>query len=204
MKKVLLAILVLILGIVGYYWYMFSRSGGGNSGVKQEAIALKKHSPEFNKAVATAMDAYFAMSAAFVDADTAKVKLAAKNFVQLLDSIPMDELKKDTANIYETAIALFNDVKTNAADILVVNDLQQMRQGFSNVSENLRPYFTVINYEGEKMYWQNCPMAFGDDKGANWVSKTTEVINPYLGKNHPEFGGSMLHCGSVKDTIKAK
>ena len=204
MKKVLLVLLVLILGIAGYYWYMFSKSGGGNSGPKQEAIKLKKHSDTFNLSVNAAMDAYFEISAAFVDADTAKVKVATTKFVTMLDSIHMGELKKDTANIYETAMGTFDGIKSNAADILLQADLQEMRKDFSMVSENLYPFFKIINYEGDKMYWQNCPMAFGDEKEANWVSKTTEVVNPYLGKNHPEFKATMLHCGSIKDTIKAK
>jgi len=204
MKKVLLGLLVLTLGIVGYYWYMFSKAGGGNSGPKQEAIKLKKHSDTFNLSVNAAMNAYFEMSAAFVDADTAKAKIAAAKFVKLLDTIPMVELKKDTANIYETAMGTFDGIKSNAADILLQADLQEMRKDFSMVSENLYPFFKIINYEGDKMYWQNCPMAFGDEKEANWVSKTTEVVNPYLGKNHPEFKATMLHCGMIKDTIKAK
>lgn len=204
MKKILLAILVLILGIAGYYWYMFSKSGGAQSGPKQEALTLKKHSEAFNLSVNAAMDAYFEMSAAFVDADTAKAKMAAAKFVKLLDTIPLAELKKDTANIYETAMGTFDGIKSNAADILVQADLQEMRKDFSMVSENLYPFFKIINYEGDKMYWQNCPMAFGDEKEANWVSKTTEVVNPYLGKNHPEFKATMLHCGMIKDTIKAK
>jgi Protein of unknown function (DUF3347) len=205
MKKVLLGLLILILGIAGYYWYMFSKASGGNSGPKQEALKLKKHSDTFNLSVKVAMDAYFEMSAAFVDADTAKAKIAASKFVRLLDSIPMIELKKDTANIYEVAMGAFDGVKSNAADILVQTDLQEMRKDFSMVSENLFPsFFNTINYEGEKMYWQNCPMAFGDEKEANWVSKTAEVVNPYLGKNHPEFKATMLHCGMIKDTIKAK
>ena len=204
MKKVLLGLLVLILGIAGYYWYMFSKAGGGNSGPKQEAIKLKRHSDTFNLSVKVAMDAYFEMSAAFVDADTAKAKIAAAKFVKLLDTIPMIELKKDTANIYETAMGTFDGIKSNAADILLQATLQEMRKDFSMVSENLYPFFKIINYEGDKMYWQNCPMAFGDEKEANWVSRTTEVVNPYLGKNHPEFKATMLHCGSIKDTIKTK
>jgi len=204
MKKILLGILIVVLGIAGYYWYMFSRSGGGNSGPKQEALKLKKHSEAFNQSVSAAMNAYFDMSAAFVDADTTKAKTAAAQFVKLLDTIPMAELKKDTTNIYETAMGTFDGIKSNAADILVQTDLQEMRKDFSMVSENLYPFFKIINYEGEKMYWQNCPMAFGEEKEANWVSKTPEVVNPYLGKNHPEFKATMLHCGMTKDTIKAQ
>jgi len=205
MKKVLLALLVVILAIAGYYWYMFSRSGGGHSGVKQEPIALKKHSAAFNQSVATAMDAYFDMAAAFVEADTVKVKEHGRKFMALLDSIPMDELKKDTTSIYEMAVEVLGNIKANTVSLLSMTDIQEMRRDYATISENLYPsFFNTINYEGEKMYWQNCPMAFGEDKGANWVSKTEEVINPYMGKNHPEFRGTMLHCGSVKDTIKAK
>jgi len=47
-------------------------------------------------------------------------------------------------------------------------------------------------------------MAFGEDKGADWISNSEEIVNPYLGKNHPEYKGSMLHCGEIKDTIKAR
>ena len=70
------------------------------------------------------------------------------------------------------------------------------------ISENLYPFLKTIKYEGPKLYWQNCPMAFGEDKEANWISNTKEIINPYLGKNHPEYKSSMLHCGEIKDTIK--
>jgi hypothetical protein len=71
MKKVLLGLLVVILGIAGYYWYAFSKSSKGSDGPKQEALKLKKHSDTFNLSVNAAMNAYFEMSAAFVEADTA-------------------------------------------------------------------------------------------------------------------------------------
>ena len=72
------------------------------------------------------------------------------------------------------------------------------------IGESIYPLLKTIHYDGNTLYWQNCPMAFGEDKGANWISNTAEIINPYLGKNHPEFKGTMLHCGEVKDSIKAK
>jgi len=205
MKKVLLIALLLILGVIGYYWYQFSRSGGGDKGPKPQPIALKKHSDAFNQAVTAAMNAYFDMKAAFVDADTARVKENTRKFIKLMDSIPLTELKNDTASIYETAYADYGNIKSNAESLLAQKDILEMRKDFSMISENLYPsFFNTINYEGEKMYWQNCPMAFGDDKGANWISNTVDIINPYLGKNHPEFKGSMLHCGEIKDTIKAQ
>jgi Protein of unknown function (DUF3347) len=204
MKKVLLICLLLVLGVVGYFWYQFSRTGGGDKGPKQQPVALKKHSVAFNSSVTTAMNAYFDMKAAFVEADTLKVKENARKFISLVDSIPLAELKSDTASIFETAQAHHSDIKANAQSILVQTDITEMRKDFSMVSENLYPFFRVINYEGDPMYWQNCPMAFDDDKEANWISSTVEVINPYLGKNHPKYKAGMLHCGSILDTIKAK
>ncbi len=203
MKKIILISLLLVLAYVGWKWYSSSRNSAP-SGPKQEAITLKKHSQSFNQAVANSMNAYFDIAAAFVDADTSKVKEHNRRFIQLLDSIPMDELKKDTANIYDVAMSSFGSIKANAESILIQADITEMRKDFSMVSENLYPFFKIINYEGEKMYWQNCPMAFGDDAGANWISKTTDVVNPYLGKNHPQYKATMLHCGMVKDTIKTQ
>ena len=205
-KRLLLVVLVLVLGIAGYYWYMFSRKGkDNNDGQKQAPIALKKHSEAFNKSITAAMNAYFDMKNGFVEADTIAVATATKKFIQLLDSIPLTELKKDTLTIYETALANLNDIKLNAASLLKQPNITEMRHDFSTVSELLYPsFFKTINYEGDKMYWENCPMAFGEDKGANWISNTDEIINPYLGKQHPEYHATMLHCGEVKDTIKAQ
>ena len=204
MKKILLFILIIILALAGYYWYSSANKKSSENEAKLEPYALKKHSETFNGAVSDAMNAYFDMAEAFVEADTAKVKEHSRRFILLLDSIPMDELKNDTAHIYDIAINNLSGIKSNAESVLNMTDIQEMRKDFSMVSENLYPFFRVINYEGENMYWQNCPMAFNDDKEANWISKTKEVFNPYLGKKHPKYRATMLHCGMVKDTIKAQ
>ena len=194
----------MLIAAAALYFFVF-RSKGGDSGPKQQPLALLKHSEAFNTSVSTAMDAYFEIQTAFVDADTTKAKAACQKFIGLLDSIKLDELKKDTASIYETAKSNIDDVKANAQSLLMQTDITEMRQDFRMLTDMLYPsFFKAINYEGPKMYLQNCPMAFGADKEANWISKTEEVVNPYLGKNHPEYKGEMLHCGSIKDTIKGQ
>jgi Protein of unknown function (DUF3347) len=203
MKKILVVLFV-VIAVVCIYWFGFKEKAG-ESGPRQQALALKKHSEEFNKSVEGVMTAYFDMKSAFVEADTSKVKELCKKFINQIDSIKLDELKQDTASIFETAQANLNDIKLNAESLLKQTDITEMRQDFRMVSEMLYPsFFKAINYEGPNMYWQNCPMAFGEDKGANWISNTTEIINPYLGKSHPEFKGTMLHCGEIQDTIKTK
>lgn len=201
MKKILLILLLLVIGFA-IYWFKF-KDKGQDSGPKQEALKVSKHSEGFNKSIDTMLTAYFDMHDAFVDADTAKAKAACKNLIALADSVKLDELKTDTASVYEAGAMQMKDIVTNAQSLLQQKDITEMRQDFRMVGENIYPLLKTIHYEGKTLYWQNCPMAFGEDKGANWISNTKEVVNPYLGKNHPEFKATMLHCGEVEDSIKA-
>ncbi len=200
MKK-LLAIIFLVVVLFGIWWLFFNKKTGDNT-PKQQALKVSVHSNEFNKSLVDAINSYAALKDAFVEADTIKVKQGTQHFITLVDSIKLDELKKDTSAIYQSAQSQIGDIKSNAAAILNETDITEMRQDFRGVSESLYPLLKTIHYEGPKLYWQNCPMAFGEGKDANWISNTVEIINPYLGKNHPEYKATMLHCGEIKDTIK--
>ncbi len=204
MKRFAILLLVLVI-VFAVYWFGFRGSRSRDEGPKMTPIALKKHSDNFNNSVDKAITAYLDVKNAFVEDDTVKVKAGARNFISLLDSIPLDELKKDTALIFETAKSNIADIKSNAASLIAQTNITEMRHDFSMITEMMYPsFFKTINYEGPSLYFQNCPMAFGDDQPANWISNNNEVVNPYLGKHHPEYKATMLHCGSVKDSLIAK
>lgn len=205
MKKFLIFIVVVLVAF-GIYWIVGKKDKPqSNDDVKQGPITLQTHSTSFNTSVARTMSAYHTVKNAFVDADTARVKNGTREFIALLDSIPLTELKNDSAMIFETASATLSDVKSNAESLLKQTNITEMRKDFSAVTEQLYPaFFKSINYEGEKLYLQHCPMAFNDDQGANWISNNVEIVNPYLGKNHPKYKGTMLHCGEIMDTIKTQ
>ena len=59
----------------------------------------------------------------------------------------------------------------------------------------------TVRYNAEVVYYQHCPMAFNDQDEAYWLSNNNEVVNPYLGKSHPKYKASMLHCGDVSDSL---
>lgn len=203
MKKIFLLITVILAAFI-VYWFMLRSKDSRPEEPKQEPIALKTHSDSFNLAVDRVTSSYLAAKDAFVDADTASVKKHIRDLIVHIDSIPYQELQKDANAVMETAISGAADVKANAESLLKQSDITEMRKDFSMVTEMLYPgFFKSINYEGQKLYLQHCPMAFDDDKGANWISNSDEVVNPYLGKNHPKYKGSMLNCGEVKDSIKA-
>lgn len=201
MKKII-ALLIVVLGAFSVYWFILRTKEAKPKDPKMTPIAVKQHSDSFNLSITNLMDAYFGMKESFVSADTANAKKYTNLFISLLDSIPVSELEKEDAMIVTTANANIADIKSNAVSLLQQTDVTQMRLDFRTVSDMLYPgFFKIINYEGPTLYLQNCPMAFDGDKDANWISNSSEVINPYLGNNHPKFKASMLSCGNVKDSI---
>lgn len=200
MKK-LLAIVFLGLVLFGIWWVFF-KENSHESGPKVEALKVGHHSDPFNQSISNVVFSYLDIKAAFVDADSIKAKSSGAKFISMIDSLKIEDLKKDTTVILATVQAQINDLKTNAAAMVKEPNLTEMRQDFRMVTENFYPLLKTIRYEGQKLYLQNCPMAFGEGRDANWLSNTEEIVNPYLGKHHPEFKGTMLHCGTIVDTIK--
>lgn len=193
-----------MLVLLGFsvYWFLLRTKEPKTKEPKQVALTVKKHSDIFNTSVDQLMTAYHGIKDAFVNADTGKAKQQTQLFMSLLDSIPVAELEKDDKTIAATANATIQDLKANAASLVQQKDITEMRQDFRTVSDMLYPaFFKIINYEGPALFLQNCPMAFDGDKDANWISNSSEVVNPYLGKNHPKYKSTMLHCGEVKDSI---
>jgi hypothetical protein len=201
MKKMLLLLVAAAAGFA-LYWFFIRSKDSGPSAPKQEALKVGKHSQAFNDSVANMLNPYFEMKTAFVSADTAGVKTACRNLVAQAAAIQLTELKKDTAGIFESAFGQLGDIKANAESLLKQTDITEMRMDFKAVGDNLYPFLKTIKYEGKTLYWQNCPMAFGDNKPAEWLSNSPQVVNPYLGNNHPEHKNTMLHCGSVVDSIQ--
>jgi len=203
MKKIIALVVIVLIGF-SLYWFLLKTKETRVKEPKQAAVVVKKHSDNFNGAIDNMMNAYFTVKDAFVEADMAKIKQQTNLFISLLDSIPVDELAKDSLMISETTRANIADIKANASSLLQQSDITEMRQDFRAMSDMLYPgFFKIINYEGPKLYLQNCPMAFDGDKDANWISNSDAIVNPYLGKNHPKFKGSMLNCGEVKDSISS-
>ena len=202
MKKIVWILVVLAIAF-SIYWFKFS-TVDNIEGAKAQALKASIHSATFNNSIDTMMNSYFNLKTAFVEADMLMAKTAAKKFLVIADSIKLDELKKDTSGIAETANMQLNDIKANAESLLKQMNITEMRQDFRMVGESIYPLLKTIHYRGKTLYWQNCPMAFGEGKEANWISNTDEIINPYLGKKDPEYKATMLHCGEVKDSIKSQ
>ena len=202
MKKTLMLFAV-AAAIFTIYWFQFSEKSSPDA-PRQQALKVNRHDAVFNGNIDSLLQNYFEIKVALVEADSVKAKLVNNKLVDFLGRLNIDELKKDTAGIFESATMFLTDIRANAVSFGTQQSITEMRQDFKGISENLYPFLKTIHYEGKILYWQNCPMAFGENNGANWISSSEEIINPYMGKHHPEYKGTMLHCGEVKDSIKAQ
>jgi hypothetical protein len=83
-------------------------------------------------------------------------------------------------------------VSAPAAAIAASDDLKAQRASFQTLVAGLIPVFQQ-NLTGGTIHIQHCPMAMAG-KGADWISESTAILNPY-------YGSAMLKCGEVTKTI---
>lgn len=200
MKK-LIGLIVLIALIFGIWWKFFKTEPTVNE-PKPTPIQLSKHSDEFNENINNIVNGYLLIKDAFVNGDSIKAKAETIKLTVLLDSLKLIDIQKEGNGIFQSAQMQLEDMRVNSKTLIQEKNITEMRQDFRMLSESFFPFLKIIHYEGPTLYWQNCPMAFDEDKEGSWISKTEEIVNPYLGKNHPKYKGTMLHCGEVKDSIK--
>lgn len=86
-----------------------------------------------------------------------------------------------------------NEELINAVQLIASSeDITQQRSAFKNVTDIMIQSLQENNIE-DGVFIQYCPMAF-DNTGANWLSLSEEIRNPY-------FGDMMLKCGRVVEKL---
>ena len=189
MKKVLLVYLVLIAGIITWY-YAVGKENRVFDNSKATALKVSKHSPEFNESIQAVMDNYYQMIDGFIKGDTLSINKSAAKLKAALDSLKIDELKVDSA-IYETAVTLWGDTKTEIDGMQTDPSLQAKKESLNLFSNELFTLLLTIHYDLSKLYWQECSSAFGDDSPGNWISEKEQSNSPYGKKD----------CATLKKVI---
>ena len=106
--------------------------------------------------------------------------------------------KADLASFSADQKKIFVDVKDDAiehAEHIAANaaNIAHQREHFETLSEDIYDMVKVFG-TGQTLYQTHCPM-YNNNKGANWLSETKEIKNPY-------YGSKMSTCGEVKEEIK--
>ncbi|MFT3904249.1 MAG: DUF3347 domain-containing protein [Niabella sp.] len=197
MKKFLI-VLVIVLAAFLAYKFAFQKKKPARE--KPVPVAVSTHSEGFNKSVDAVLKRYFEMTDGFVNWDSAVVNAKAAELQQALESFDLEDLKKDSI-IYQTALFPLENCKGSAATIATSGDWTEKRRELQNLSDNLRMLLITVKFDQKVVYWNECPMAFGEGQIGNWLSEKDEIVNPYLGKKDPKYGASMLSCGENKMKI---
>lgn len=147
----------------------------------------------------------FAISCSNSEADEEKVKediLLIEKYLTISEAIYKGSSVGTSFKI-KSALSSFNqdslksESTIEALSILErmtkTKDLTVIRKHFKDLSAIA---IEKAKTSGRTFYVQHCPMAF-DNTGANWLSNSEDINNPYFGPNMP-------HCGSVVETIAAK
>jgi hypothetical protein len=187
MKKILG--LALIVGLVA--------CGGSDKPteeVKQAPLTQSKNSAAFNLQFDKLMDDYFQLKDNFIAEKDSTITAYANAIIADADSLNLKELKADSS-VIGTAKSFVIDISKEAGAINTEKPttLDMKRQHFQVLSDKIFDLARTVQYDNQKVYQDHCPMAFGK-KGANWLSKSSEIENPYLPKK-------MLTCGEVTDSI---
>jgi hypothetical protein len=196
MRPIFLLLLVAGIGIIA--WMILSRPVEKAPAPRQQAIAVSKHSESFNNAVSSLLSNYNKLSENFVSWDSAAAQSNAATLMENITALPLEELKKDSGGIFETASLFIENAKGNAQAINSEKSIRPQREAFNEMTDNLYQLLNTVRYDREVLFLQECPMAFDDTKAAFWLSEKEEIRNPYLGLHHPTYGKGMLKCGETK------
>lgn len=145
---------------------------------------------EFKRQLNHLLSSYYTLKDALVEDNAKEAKEKANHLIQSLDKIDMKLLKGD-AHLYWMAQQQI--IKENGKKLANTDEIQEQRDFFNKISNAM---ISSIKAFGTTtvVYEQFCPMA-KDNKGAFWLSASSEILNPY-------FGATMLNCGEIKNEIK--
>ena len=207
MKKFLLVVVVLLIALVGAWYFGLFKGKDKPSGPKPEGLTVSKHSNSFNESMSNAMNSYYDLTESFVNWDTAKVNSSIAALKIAVDSIRIPEMQKDSA-IYETAQSTWESIKSEITGMQLDTSLYEKRESLNMLSDNLFNLLRIVKYDVAKVYYQECPMALNNhESSAFWLSANSETKNrrnPYLGLHDPKYGKAMLTCGTTRDSIPRK
>jgi len=204
MKKFLLVVILLIIALIGAWYFGLFKGKEELDGPKPEGLTVSKHSNSFNGSMSNAMNSYYALTESFVNWDTAKINSSLAELKTSVDSIQIQEMEKDTA-IYPTVQSQWESIKAEIAGMQADTAIYEKRESLNMLSQQMFDLLRIVKYDAAKVYYQECPMALNNyESSAFWLSKegdNKKRRNPYLGLHDPKYGKAMLVCGATRDSI---
>lgn len=137
------------------------------------------------------LDNYFQIKNAFTKDNAQEAAKAADVMVKTFAGFDKSTLTAEQSKIYRD---IEDDAKEHAEHIAAnAGKIEHQREHFEMLSKDMTDLVREFG-AGQTVYLDHCPM-YNKNKGANWLSETKEIANPYLGQAMPT-------CGTVKEELK--
>lgn len=124
---------------------------------------------------------YFAFNQALIEDNQDGAKAAAKKLSATINKFDMSKLAVEQMDFYHAQLTKLNQgLKGVAASA----DIEESRVELATLSEAIYALVKAYRPNESELYYQFCPMA-RNNAGANWLSSTKEIVNPYkIGRAH--------------------
>lgn len=157
----------------------------------QATTSDKPGKPQSASPVTEIVRSYLAMKDALANDNDKDAATAGDAMVAAFEKFDKSSLTASQMKIYE-------DVESDArehAEHIGKNggNIKHQREHFEMLSKDIYELVKTFG-SGQQLYYDHCPM-YNNGKGADWISETKEIANPYLGKEMP-------NCGAIKEELK--
>lgn len=169
---------------------MMNKEGGKTmTGHEGHTMDIMTEKVDFNSTVEKSfqpiIDAYINLKDALIKSDVSMASSKSEAFRKALEEMPVNQ-REQTHNYWSIMHKTSKGINESVS-------LEHQRKQFQMISDKLIEMVRNFDEVNDKLFVQFCPMA-DDNKGAFWISKEEQVLNPY-------FGDAMLKCGSVKEVF---
>lgn len=137
------------------------------------------------------LSGYFAFNQALIEDNQDGAKDAARKLAALVEKFDMSKLQGEQMDFYHVQAA---KLEQSLKGVEQSSDIEETRIELSTVSDAMYALVKAYHPNDSELYYQFCPMA-KNHAGANWLSSTKEIVNPYMGQR-------MLKCGNTQETIQ--
>jgi membrane fusion protein, copper/silver efflux system len=163
---------------------------GDGTRVMEDHVEVEVGEPVKNE-LRKVLNKYLELKDALVSDNSALAGEKSKALEKSLNNLNLNSLNQEEKKIWDS---FQKEMAAAVKRISGADNIEAQREYFIELSTTTIGLVKTFQLTGDGLYVQRCPMA-NSDRGANWLSKSNEIRNPY-------FGSSMLTCGEVIETIK--
>jgi len=147
--------------------------------------------PKIKSQVAGFLTGYFSLNQALINDSLDGAKVAAAELSATTVEFDKSGLSGEQMDFY---LVHSSNLRVGLKDISGSDDIEKARLGLATVSEAMYALVKAFQPNESTLYYQYCPMA-RNNEGANWLSVTEELVNPYMGQ-------MMLRCGRTQEKLE--